>query len=171
MSESLLETFELFFITLPTTVRNDLSFMLIALFDENFLVIDAEDVYQSAARGLFRAKTPIGRIGELICAVSVFDVYFAMDARERYSGPSAQSRKTPRARDGGIRRDPYAEQIDDIEAAKQRWLELRTTRFTPAVVAAALIPAGPPHKPDCRLAALSAGGGKSLLNSPEYRGS
>jgi len=171
MSESLLETFELFFIALPTTVRNDLSFMMVTLFDENLLVIDVEDVYESAARGLFKANTRIGRIGELVCAFSVFDVYFAMDARERYSGPSAQSRKMPRARDGGIRLDPYAEQIDDIEAAKLHWLELRATRFTPAAIAAALVPSGPPRKPNRPFAALPAGGGKSRLSSPEYPGS
>jgi hypothetical protein len=43
-------------------------------------------------------------------------------------------------------RNFYASEIDAIATAKQRWLELRATKFTPAAIAAALIPRGSPQK-------------------------
>jgi hypothetical protein len=48
MSESLLEDFELFFVELPANVRDDLSFMMVILFDENFVFYDAREVYERA---------------------------------------------------------------------------------------------------------------------------
>ncbi len=85
-------------------------------------------------RDLFQAKTRIGRLGNLIQAVSIFDIYFAMDAGERFD----THRKAALYR--------YANQIGAIEAAKQRWRELRATKFTPAAIAAALIPPGLPRQ-------------------------
>src|ERR1700733_971591 len=84
MSETLVEDFETFFIELPAEVRNDLWFMLVILSDEDFVFQDGTDIYERAAQGLFQAKTRIGRIGNLIQAVSIFDTYFAMDAGERF---------------------------------------------------------------------------------------
>jgi hypothetical protein len=146
MSESLLEDFELFFGELPANVREDLLFMMVILSDENFVFYDAREVYERAGRGLFEAETRIGRIGNLINAVSVLDVYFAMNVRNRFDVKNTSRRE--RAGGGGAKtaRDCYAHEIDAIRTAKQRWLELRATKFTPAAIAAALIPPGPPQK-------------------------
>jgi hypothetical protein len=144
MSETLLEDFETFFIELPAEVRNDLWFMLVILSDEDFVFHDGTDIYERAAQGLFQAKTRIGRIGNLIQAVSIFDTYFAMDAGERFDA----GRKTPskQSRGGQPSLYRYANQIGAIETAKLRWQELRATKFTPAAIAAALIPPGLPRK-------------------------
>jgi hypothetical protein len=142
MSETLLEDFETFFIELAA-VRNDLWFMMVILSDENFVFHDGTDIDERAARGLFQARTRIGRIGNLIQAIAVFDVYFAMDAAERFN-PDRHTAKP--ARKGQFALYRYADQIDAIEAAQQRWNELRATKFTSAMIARALIPPGLPNK-------------------------
>jgi hypothetical protein len=139
MSETLLEDFEVFFIELPAAVRNDLWFMMVILSDENFVFHDGTDIDERAARGLFQARTRIGRLGNLIQAIAVFDIYFAMDAAERFN-PAKPARK------GQFALYRYADQIDAIGAARQRWDELRATKFTSAVIAKALIPPGLPNK-------------------------
>jgi hypothetical protein len=146
MSETLVETFELFFVDLPATVRNDLSFMMVTLMDEDLLIVEVEDVYEAAAHGLFKANTRIGRIGKLIHAASVFDVYFAMDVRERF-GPRKAAPKRGPERNGAPASclDHYAGEIAAIEAAKRRWRELRATILSPAAIATALIPARSPQ--------------------------
>jgi len=83
-AETLVEDFETFFIELPADVRNDLWFMMVILSDENFVFHDGTDIYERSAQGLFQAKTRIGRLGNLIQAAAIFDVYFAMDAGERF---------------------------------------------------------------------------------------
>ncbi len=159
MSETILEAFELFFVGLPPAVRNDLAFMMVALFDENLLIVEVEDVYEHAGWGLFKAETRIGRIGKLINAVSVCDVYFAMDARERYLGSIAKPRNESSVRKARL--DYYARQIDDIRRAKQHWVELRRTTLTHEAIAAALIPPGPSRKQNRRYVVSSFGAGES----------
>jgi hypothetical protein len=141
MSETLVEDFETFFIELPAEVRNDLWFMMVILSDENFVFQDGADIYERAAQSLFQARSRIGRLGNLIQAASIFDIYFAMDAGERFDAD----------RNAALYR--YANQIGAIEAAKQRWRELRATKFTPAAIAAALIPPGLPRRRGQRSAA------------------
>jgi len=131
---TLVEDFETFFIGLPADIRNDLWFMMVILSDENFVFQDGTDIYERSAQGLFQAKTRIGRLGNLIQAAAVFDIYFAMDANERFE----TSRKAALYR--------YANQVDAIATAQGRWRELRATKFTPAAIAAALIPPGLPNK-------------------------
>jgi hypothetical protein len=143
MSETLLEDFEIFFIELPAAVRNDLWFMMVILSDENFVFHDGTDINERAARGLFQAKTRIGRIGNLIQAIAIFDVYFAMDAAERFDPDRSAARP---ARKGQIALHHYADQISAIATARQRWNELRATKLTSAAVAKALIPPGQPSK-------------------------
>ena len=134
MSESLLKVLEQFFDELPATVRDDLSFMMVVLADESLVVQDVQDVYDIPAQRLFTAQTPIGRLGNLITAVSVFDVYFAMDAQRRFAPKPNGRRPAPaaRAETGGIASllDAYADQIDAIGAARQRWAELRDRKST-----------------------------------------
>src|ERR1700753_2482684 len=88
MSEALLSELERFFEGLPPTVRDDLAFMMVALSDENLVVHEVHDLYDQPAHRLFTAQTTIGRLGNLINAVSIFDVYFAMDASRRYASKS-----------------------------------------------------------------------------------
>jgi hypothetical protein len=164
MSETLLEDFETFFIELPAEVRNDLWFMLVILSDEDFVFQDGTDIYERAAQGLFQAKTRIGRIGNLIQAVSIFDTYFAMDAGERFDANRKASSKQSRGGQPSLYR--YANQIDAIEAAKQRWQELRATKFTPAAIAAALIPPGLPRKRTPRPSARATAQQDDLENLP-----
>jgi hypothetical protein len=147
MSETLLEDFETFFIELPAEVRNDLWFMMVILSDENFVFQDGTDIYERAADGLFQAKTRIGRLGNLIQAAGIFDIYFAMDAAERFGSDrkaSSRGAAPKRGRQTSLYR--YASQIGAIESAKLRWLELRATKFTPAAIALALIPPGLPRQ-------------------------
>ena len=157
-SETLVEDFETFFIELPAEVRNDLWFMMVILSDENFVFQDSTDIYDRAAQGLFQAKTRIGRLGNLIQAVSVFDIYFAMDAGERF-GPNGKSKP---AREASLYR--YASQIGAIEAAKERWQKLRATKFAPSAIAAALIPPGLPRKRAQRSAAAAEHSGLENLS-------
>src|SRR5580658_7435390 len=147
MSETLLGDFEAFFAELPSNVRDDVSFMLVLLSDEDFVVQEVRDVYERAAQGLFAAKTRIGRIGNLISAVSVLDVYFAMDVHDRFdAAKSAPRRGVSANKQAKAALNFYAGEIGAIEAAKQRWLELRAKKFTPAAIAGALIPPGSPQK-------------------------
>jgi hypothetical protein len=158
MSEALLNALEQFLDELPTTVRDELSFMMVALSDESALVHGAQDAHDGAARQLFNAQTPIGRLSELINAVSIFDVYFAMDARRRFdlkrSGPRSG---LPGRRTTSVSSifDAYAGQADAIETARRRWAELRRIRLTPAAIAAALAPPAPTRQRARRRPALS----------------
>ena len=133
MSEPLLHALEEFFDDLPSAVRDDLAFMMVALSDEDLVVHAAQDVYDVPARRLFNAQTPIGRLGNLINAVSVFDVYFAMDARRRFALKRGGHRPASAERactGASFLLDSYAGQCDAIEAARQRWTELRRTKLT-----------------------------------------
>ncbi len=147
MWETLLEDFELFIVGLPDNVRDDLSFMMVVLGDESVVVNEVTEVHERASQGLFRARSRIGRVGALISAVSIVDVYFAMDVRNRFDADKMRSRRRrPYAGNAELPRGPYAREIDAIETARQRWLELRSTKFTPAAIAAALIPPASPPK-------------------------
>jgi hypothetical protein len=151
MSDSLIEDFERFYDALPSTVRNDLSFMMVMLSDENLLVQDVGVVYENAAQGLFNTRTRIGRIGDLINAVSIFDVYFALDARTRFSPEGSRRQRQPAVgRNGGLAsiRDKYAGRITDLQAAKRQWMALRRTKFAPEAIARALIPPTPSKRRD-----------------------
>jgi hypothetical protein len=144
-AETLVEDFETFFIELPADVRNDLWFMMVILSDENFVFQDGTDIYERSAQGaqgLFQAKTRIGRLGNLIQAASIFDIYFAMDAGERFGSNG----KAKPSRGGHTALYRYANQAGAIAAAKERWHKLRATKFTPTAIAAALIPPGLPRR-------------------------
>lgn len=78
MPETSLDVFEGFCDDLPETVRSDLLFMMVMLSDEDLIVEELDDI-DERARALFAARTFIGRIGNLISAVSIFDIYLALD--------------------------------------------------------------------------------------------
>jgi hypothetical protein len=138
MPESLVEEFELFFIGLPTNVRDDLSFMMIMLSNEDLDFHDPAEVYDLASQGLSKTATRFGRMGNLIYAVSILDIYFAMNVRDRFGPGSRQNR--PNDLPAEVSSGPYAREVDAIRAAKQRWAELRAKKFTPKKLAAALTP-------------------------------
>ena len=128
MAGSLVEEFEGFFDDLPPSVRSDLWFMMVMMSDENLVFDDPAEACEREARELFRAQTEVGRIGDLIYAASVFDIYFAMNAGERFGSRDE-------AQPGAHR---YAGQTAAIEASGQVWRHLRATKFAPAAIAAAL---------------------------------
>jgi hypothetical protein len=141
MSETLLNVFERFCDDLPETVRSDLQFMMVMLSDED-LTVDELGNIDERARALFGAQTFIGRMGNLISAVSIFDVYFALDPGERFcldrsrresdgsEKKASQSRIHPR----------YLDRSKAILAAKQVWMELRRTSLSSQAIATALTP-------------------------------
>jgi hypothetical protein len=143
MSETLLNVFERFCDDLPETVRDDLQFMMVMLSDEELAVDELGNV-DERARALFGAQTFIGRMGNLISAVSVFDVYFALDPGERF-GSTYSPREAGGAESNANQsriHARYADRSKAILAAKQIWMELRRTTLSPEAIAIALRPAG-----------------------------
>jgi hypothetical protein len=133
MSVSLLEEFERFFTELPSTVRSDLWFMMVMMSDESLVFDDPAEACAREAPELFQARTPVGRIGDMIYAASIFDIYFAMNAGERFGRyDEAWPNSLPR----------YADQAAAIEESGRQWRQLRSTKFAPAAIAAALTPRG-----------------------------
>ena len=141
MPETLLNVFEGFCDDLPETVRDDLLFMMVMLSDEDLIVDELDDIGERA-RALFGAQTFIGRIGNLISAVSVFDVYFALDPSERFGLDGPQHECSGRQSDITQSRvhNRYADRRRAILAAKQAWMELRRTTLSPEAIATALVP-------------------------------
>jgi hypothetical protein len=137
MAVSLLQEFEAFFTELPPAVRSDLWFMMVMMSDENLVFDDPAEACAREARALFRAQTPVGRVGDMIYAASIFDVYFAMNAGERF-GLADETRPNSHSR--------FVGQAAAIEASGRLWRQLRSTRFAPAAIAAALTPTGPVGK-------------------------
>jgi hypothetical protein len=140
MPETLLNVFERFCDDLPETVRDDLLFMMVALSDED-LVVDELDDIDERVRALFGARTFVGRMGNLINAVSIFDVFFALDADERFglnrSQPEYRGLQSDMAQ--SLVLNGYADRKRAIVAAKQLWMELRRTTLSPEAIATALV--------------------------------
>ena len=141
MPETLLNVFEGFCDDLPETVRDDLLFMMVMLSDEDLIVDELDDIGERA-RALFGAQTFIGRIGNLISAVSVFDVYFALDPSERFGldGPQHECSGQQSGITQSRVHNRYADRRRAILAAKQAWMELRRTTLSPEAIATALVP-------------------------------
>ena len=141
MPESLLSIFERFCDDLPETVRHDLSFMMVILSDEDIAVEQLSDVDERVPT-LFESRTFIGRMGNLIGAVSIFDVYFALDPGERFG--LAQRHGESKGEDSSATRshiyNRYADRSRAIRAAKQVWTALRRTTLSAEAIAAALVP-------------------------------
>ena len=139
MAETLLDVFERFCDDLPETVRGDLSFMMVALSDEDLIVPELDDI-DERARALFGARTFVGRIGNLINAASIFDVYFALDADERFdlNKPQSECSDLQSVKSSVLIR--YADRRRAIAAAKQVWMQLRRTTLSAEAIAMALVP-------------------------------
>jgi len=143
MPKTLLNVFEDFCDDLPATVRNDLWFMMVMLSDDE-LVVEELEAIDERARTLFGARTFVGRLGNLINVVSIFDVYFALDANERFALYESQRENDGLQEDAILSplQHHYADRRQAILAAKQVWTELRRTTLSPEAIATALIPAG-----------------------------
>jgi hypothetical protein len=141
MSDTLVNVFERFCDDLPETVRRDLLFMMVMLSGED-LVVDELGAIDERAQALFGARTFISRIGNLISAVSVFDVYFAIDPGERFGLDQSQreSDSSEATASQSRIRNRYLERSNAILAAKQVWMELRRTSLSPQAIATALTP-------------------------------
>ncbi len=137
MSDSLLEKFAAFYEGLPSSVRHDLAFMLVVLADENMIVVDPDMIEEDRVRTLFSARTRTGQLGNLINAVSMFDVYFAMDAEARFGSCASTGRHR---RNDDLISSHYSDRLEALRRSARRWHELRRTVFTPQAIAAALIP-------------------------------
>ena len=140
MAERLLDEFASFFDGLSDAVRSELSFFLVALTDEGRADGDWGLNYESAARALFDAQTRVGRIGNLIGAAAIFDVYFSADVAKRFE---ATGRRPPGANGHttcAMISTRYADRLKAIEAAHEEWQALRRTTLSPAAIGAALIP-------------------------------
>lgn len=153
MPDTLLNVFEEFCDDLPETVRDDLLFMIAMLSDEDLIAYELGDI-DERARALFGARTFIGRIGNLISAVSFFDVYFALDPNERFGLDGLQRE------DGGSQSEVTQSRIHNhcadrsraIFAAKQVWMKLRRTTLSPESIATALVPINStPHEKNSAL--------------------
>jgi hypothetical protein len=140
MNPSPLDAFTRFFDDLPDVVRAELSFVLVTLTAEGAVEIELMTDYEEAARGLFASETHFGRLGDLISAAAVIDVYFAADPRDRFApslrridllaGAPAHALK--------LLRDRYAATLAAIHDARRAWEELRRTVLAPAALSEAL---------------------------------
>ena len=136
MSASILDDLATFFDDIPDIVRAELSALMVTLAADAQLEHGASE-YESAARALFNAETRVGRIGDLINAVAVFDVYFAMDHEARFAPRQSGSTKNGRAPGDTLAR--FAVRRDAIGLAQQMWQTLRDTTLSTAAIAAALV--------------------------------
>jgi hypothetical protein len=141
MSETSLNVFERFCDGLPETVRDDLLFMKVMLSGEEIVVEDIDDI-DERARALFGARTFVGRMGNLITAVSIVHVYFAMDLSERFGSDGSLREYSGQQSDLTQSRahNHYADRRRVIVAVKQVWVDLRRTTLSPQAIATALIP-------------------------------
>jgi hypothetical protein len=132
-----------FFNGQPDVVRGEVSLVMAALSEEKFIYLNEEFDYEYAVRGLFSAQTHFRRLGNLINAVAVFDVYFAGDPKLRLGSLLARYNQLCSARrDPSLEaaRDRCAEHLAAIERARVEWARLRNAELTTAALSAALVP-------------------------------
>src|SRR5215467_2830925 len=99
--------------TFPT-----LSALIVTLAEDAQLESPTSDC-ERAARALFNAETRIGRIGNLISAVAIFDIYFAIDHDARFAAQQPGSTKADHAPSDALAR--FAVRRDAIGLAHQMW--------------------------------------------------
>lgn len=140
MSGSMFDAFTDFFDDIPDVVRHELCVLLVTLSDEESPERGPDADYERETRALFGARTRIGRIGDLINAVAVFDVYFAADTGKRFE-PSGPRRNVVAGGNGsrGAAHNRYGNRLAAIETARRRWLPLRGTTLSSAAIATALM--------------------------------
>jgi hypothetical protein len=114
---------------------------MVALAGDAFIDVDADFDYEDTARGLLNAPTPIHRLGRMIGAIAVLDVYFPGNPKNRL-GPLLEGYEVLCARhdDASLRavRDRYVERLSAIESSRAEWLNLRANELTVSALNAAL---------------------------------
>ena len=133
--------FAAFFDGLPGIVRAEISLVMVALAGDAFIDLDEEFDYEAAARGLFNAQTRLHRLGNLINAIAVLDVYFAGDPRKRLGTLLERYEQLCKKRkDTSLKlaRDQCAARLAAIEFAGVEWARLRETELATAELGAAL---------------------------------
>ena len=133
MSAPILDDLATFFDDIPDIVRAELATLMVTLAEDDQLENTTND-YERAARALFSAETRVGRIGNLISAVAIFDVYFAIDHDARFAAQQPRSNNTP-----GHALARFAIRRDAIGVAHQMWQTRRDTTLSTAAIAAALV--------------------------------
>jgi len=144
MPDSMFDAFTEFFDDIPDVVRHELCVLLVTLADEGSAERGAD--YEREARALFNARSQVGRFGDLINAVAVFDVYFAADAGKRFEPTGPRRNVIPGgngSRDAAQSR--YGDRLSAIATAQRRWRELRNTTLSSAAIGAALMSAPRPR--------------------------
>ena len=131
MASTIFDEFATFFDELPDTVRRDLSFMMIMLSEDAPAEYDPTLDIESAARGLFRSSSRLGRVADLLKATAICDVYFALDNGHCLGTKAAAKAATLRRR--------YAARREAIDGARRRWQSLRLEALGPGAIGAALI--------------------------------
>jgi hypothetical protein len=137
LSANVLQDFTDFFDGAPQEVRQDLSALLTAFASDGAVGFAGEPSTKDALSGFFAARTPIGKIGDLINAVGVVDVYFALDTGQRFKS-AGQNRRSPSVRRPAPILDGYADWLTAIETARRNWRTLRTGCLSTEAIAAAL---------------------------------
>lgn len=139
MSASVLQEFTNFLDGAPDSVRRDLSGLLMTLAYDDAIDVGSDALQENPVQELFSAQTHVGKIGDLINAVGVVDVYFALDSAERFQPAGRQHDAAL-----GHRNAPsavltaYAERLAAVEAARREWQALRAERLSTGAIAAAL---------------------------------
>jgi hypothetical protein len=145
-----------FFENLPGSVRAEVSLVMVALAGYAFVDVDEDFDYEEVARGLLDAPTRIHRLGKMINAIAVLDVYFAGDPRRRLSALcDSYEELCKRHDDTSLRaaRDRYVERLAAVEIAQKEWSDLRANDLATAMLSAALTyeearrPAATPIRP------------------------
>jgi hypothetical protein len=137
--QKLFDALSAFFDDVPDAVRSEISLLLVTLASDGAIEPGGETDYERAARDLFDGETEFGRLGNLIGAAAIIDVYFAADANGRFA-PVLRQFPDQRGRPLASVRDRYSERLDAIETARRDWMNLRRTVLAPAAISAALMP-------------------------------
>jgi hypothetical protein len=83
--QELFDALSTFFDDVPDAVRSEISFLLVTLASDGAIEPGYETDYERAARDLFDGETQLGRLGNLVGAAAIIDVYFARDPQGRFA--------------------------------------------------------------------------------------
>jgi hypothetical protein len=132
-----------FFDDIPEAVRTEIAFVLVTLASDGAIEPGSQIDYEQAARDLFNGETRFGRLGNLISAAAVIDVYFAGEPQGRFAAMLTAFERRRADRRSKVPQwlgDRYAAQVQAIENARDAWAELRRSVLAPAAISAALTP-------------------------------
>jgi hypothetical protein len=135
------DQFSAFFDNLPMAVRAEVSMVMVALAGDDFIDMDEEFDYETAARGLFHAKMPLHCLGKLINAVAVLAIYFAGNRRKRLGTLIERYKhRYKQHNDASLiaARDHYTERLAATEHGQGEWMRLRAKGPTAAALNAAV---------------------------------